>query len=138
MEVLREDLALNATIATSVDLYTWSISRYPRGAESLPVFGYLRMAVGTHSLYVVILDGSGRPLAEPIRATFKCELQGNEGKAASDAFPSHDDGNASLAALPSFPCSSHLKVARIGSASGRPLPSRITTNSEWVPTAILK
>jgi hypothetical protein len=94
MDVLRDDLDLNATIATSVDLYTWSISRYPRDAESLPVFGYLRMAVGTHSLYVVILDGSGRPLAEPIRATFRCELQGNEGRAASDAFPSHDDGNA--------------------------------------------
>ena len=29
MDVLRDDLDLNATIATSVDLYTWSISRYP-------------------------------------------------------------------------------------------------------------
>ena len=94
MDVLREDLALNATIATSVDLYTWSISRYPRDAESLPVFGYLRMAVGTHSLFVVILDGSGRPLAEPIRATFRCELEGAEGKAANEAFPDHEDGNA--------------------------------------------
>lgn len=94
VDVLRNDLSLNATIATSVDLYTWSIARYPRDADSLPVFGYLRMAVGTHSLYVVVLDGSGRPLAEPVRSTFTVELEGAEAEAAQAAFPSTSDGMA--------------------------------------------
>ena len=93
MDVLRDDLDLNATIATSVDLYTWSISRYPRDAE---LAGLWVFEDGGGDPFVVCRDsGRERPAARgAARATFRCELQGAEGKAASDAFPDARDGNA--------------------------------------------